>query len=129
MRTEVSKLDRFDICEMLNGINILSLDTEELEKVDFLEIVEGLLLHYENVRQHGKDEYIALLQREGRFSAFENDAAGLVSGLEINPLKIRQMPEHALRTWLIGYLGMLSRGRRENERSIIAIHSHVGIGW
>lgn len=122
-------MDRYDISDMLSGLNILSLDTEGLEKIDFHEIVEGLMLHYEQIKQHGRDKYVEQLQSAGRFSAFENAASELIAGFEVDPLKIRRMPEHALRTWLIGYLGMLSRGRRENEKSVIAIHSHVEIGW
>lgn len=122
-------MDRFDVCEMLKGQNILWLDVEGLEKVDIQEIVEGLLLHYEQIKEHGGDEYIDLLQREGRFSAFENDAAGLVAGFEINPLKIRQMPEKTLRTWIIGYLEMLSRERRKVEKSTVFVNRHGGIGW
>lgn len=122
-------MDRNDIAGMLAGENILSLDTEGLEKVDIQEIVEGLLLHHEQIRQHGQDEYIEQLQSSGRFNAFENEVAGLVVGFEIYPLKIRRMPENILRPWIIKYLEMLSRERRKAERSVIAIHSHVGIGW
>jgi len=114
---------------MLNSENILSFDTERLETVDISEITEGLLLHYEQLRQHGLDDYVKFLQREGQFNVFENEAAGLVAGYEIDPLKIRSMPENTLRDWLTKYIRMLSKGRRENERSCLARQTHKGIGW
>jgi hypothetical protein len=119
-------MDRYDILGMLNGENILSLDTEGIEKVEFQEIIEGMMLHYEQVKKHGKDSYIVSLQREGGFSAFENDAAGLVAGFEIDTLKIRRMPEKTLRLWIIGYLEMLSRERRKAEKTIIFKGRHGG---
>lgn len=122
-------MDRFDIDEMLNGFNTLSLDVEGLEKVDISEVVAGLLLHYEQLRQHGKDDYVEFLQREGQFSAFENVAAELVAGYEIDTQAICEMPEPELRAWLIGYLKLLSRERRENERSSVAKKQHKGLGW
>jgi len=122
-------MDRYDIADLLNGENLLSLDVVGLERVDISEITEGLLLHYEQLRQHGKDEYIEFLQREGRFNVFENEAAGLVAGYEIDPLKIRSIPENTLRAWLTKYIRMLSKGRRENERSCLARQEHKGIGW
>jgi len=120
-------MDRFDIDEMLNGFNVLSLDVKALERVDTSEIIEGLLLHYERLRQHGKDEYIEFLQREGWFNAFENAAAELVAGIGIDTQRIYKMPEKDLRTWIINYLEMLSRERRKTEKSTIFKGYHGGL--
>jgi hypothetical protein len=119
-------VDRYELADMLSGTNILSLDTEALEAVKIQEIVEGLLLHHEQIKQDGKDPYIVTLQREGRFSAFENEAAGLVAGFGIDPQRIQKMPEHTLRTWIVEYLGMLSRERRKAEKTTVFKGYHGG---
>jgi hypothetical protein len=119
-------LDRCDICDMLNGHNILSLDTDELEKVDIQEIIGGLLLHHEQIRKHGRDEYIEKLQHAGGFSSFKDELSGLVSGFDTDPLKIHKMPEKALRTWIINYLEMLSRERRKAEKTTVFKGYHGG---
>lgn len=122
-------MDRFDIDVMLDGFNVLSLDVEELEKIDISEIIEGLTLHYERLQRRGLDDYVKFLQREGKFNAFENEASKLVSGYECDLSMIRDMPEDILRTWLIEYLKMLSREKRKNEKSYLASVIHNGIGW
>ncbi|HYE82184.1 MAG TPA: hypothetical protein VEG39_08460 [Clostridia bacterium] len=125
------KMDREDILEFLNGreLYIMECNIDEIEKIDISEIVEALFLYHEQIKEYGLDDYIEFLQREGRFSAFENEAARIVAGLECDPSKIRDMPENILRTWIIEYLEMLTRERRKNERSVISRHRHGGIGW
>lgn len=123
------KMDREDILEFLNGreLCIMECNVDEVEKIDISEIVEALLLYHEQIKKYGPDEYLLSLQRNGRLNSFENPAAELVAGHDIDFAKVRSMPEKVLRPWIISYLEMLRTGRWENEKLITFKGHHGGL--
>jgi hypothetical protein len=127
-----TKMDKFDVLGFLNGCNIFLIEgeLEEIESCDYGEILAGLELHQQQVREQGHiDEDVKFLQRESKFDAFENPASQLVGGYEADLSKIRRMPEKALRQWLIKYIEQLARARRKIEKSNVYTCQHQGIGW
>lgn len=126
-----AKVDRHDILDFLNGENVLLIEreSEELEVCDYSEILAGLELYQQQVKEQGGiDEYIKLLQREGRFDAFENAASRLVAGFDVNISEVKRMPEETLRQWLIDYIHCLAEGKWKAERKVTS-HFHGEIGW
>jgi hypothetical protein len=108
--------------DFLNGQNLLLItsEIEELEECDYREILAGLELHQQQVREQGHiDEDVKFLQRESKFDAFENPASQLVGGYEADLSKIKRMPEEELRQWLIKYIEQLARAKRRIEKSVI----------
>jgi hypothetical protein len=108
---EGCRLNRIHITAMLNGKNVITLDVEQLERVDPQEYIEALCNHSREIKKYGISPYIEQLQRNGRFNYLENAAASLVSGHETPLIEIFRMDKEILKSWFIKYLKLLSQER------------------
>lgn len=97
-----------DIKELLNGRDVGLLDFEDLEDVPAEVIIQGLKIHYDEIRERGKQEgEILAWQYNGGFDPDINEASRLVSGQKIDFRKIKVVDEKILKEWLTKYLEML----------------------
>jgi hypothetical protein len=103
-----ASLEAEDIKELLNGRDVGLLDFEDLEDIPAEVIIQGLKIHYDEIRERGKQEgEILAWQYNGGFDPDANEAARLVSGQKIDFRKVKGMEESDLREWFIKYLTML----------------------
>ena len=118
---ETAIMDRHDICDFLNGNDLMLAESciEEIEKADFVEILEGILLHAKDLLDKRVKERVSALQRIGNFNKFENPASELAAGFNVSESRIRAIPEEALREWLIGYIELMAGAYREVRKSMV----------